>query len=1149
MFAHFPVQDNSIPKLATKELISITLKYKFMKNYEFGPRGRTGYFTPKLFLCMRLTVYLVLLSVFGAVANSFSQQSRFDLRYENVTIKEVFEEIKSKSDFQFFYSNDDINVNQKVSINVRNGSIDDILNKVLDYKTLKYSVIDNAIVISRRDAAKGLDIADQQKTITGTVKSTSGELLPGVSVAVKGTQQGAITDMDGKFSLSNISSNATLVFSFVGMKPQEIPVNGKSLINVSLEEESIGLEEVVAIGYGTVKKKDLSGAIGTVKTEQLDQQVNNNVGSAIQGKIAGVTVESNGGAPGSGVTMQIRGAGSLNNNNPLILVDDIAVESMNSLNPNDIESMQVLKDASAAAIYGSRAANGVVLITTKGGKKGPIKIDASFDYGVQSIGKKMDMCTTDEWIKVITAACNGGGLAVPAIAKTPEEPGTGIDWQDQIYRIAPMQNYSIGATGGSDNLNYNVSLGYLDQDGIVKNTDYNRVSLRFKTDFTKGRFKVGESVILSQESNHALTGLGGQGGVATSEAIMMIPAFSIYNSKAIGGYGGESGSVLDVGNPVAALNLINDKNDWYKAMINLYAEVNIMDGLKYKFNVGMTGTEYKENLTKKAYDVGTFYSNDANSTYMQSGLTKYWQLENTLSYVKTIAQKHSINAVIGQTSYKNSYSWFSAGKRGMPDDIWSMSAGTKDASASSTSTESTMISYLGRLIYSYDNRYIFTGTMRRDGSSRFSNSSRWGNFPSLSFAWNAGNETFFKTFNTPISELKVRSSWGKLGNQELDDYMYIASITSAVSYGVGQPNTLWVGNIQTDLVPGNLKWETTTTSNIGLDLGLWNNRLRYSFDLFKKTTTDLLLQIPIPLSVGVGSYPWGNAGKVLNNGYEMMLNYNGHHGDFKYSVTGTLSHVKNEVAELSTGSQVLSGGGATHGGSAVTYTKEGYPMYSFFLIQTDGLFRSDAEVQAHSKDGVLIQPNAQVGDIRFKDANNDGKIDGNDRVYCGSPFPKFEYGFRLEGSWKFIDASLFFQGTYGNKIYNGIRTYTESAIYTCNYSTALLNSYTFNKNSDLPRLDMADLNGNGVDNSDRYLESGAYFRLKTVQIGFTLPESLTKKLSVGKCRFYVAGDNLITITNYKGYNPDIGRGIGDRGIDFRQYPLNQSYHIGFQMNF
>jgi TonB-linked SusC/RagA family outer membrane protein len=517
--------------------------------------------------------------------------------------------------------------------------------------------------------------------------------------------------------------------------------------------------------------------------------------------------------------------------------------------------------------------------------------------------------------------------------------------------------------------------------------------------------------------------------------------------------------------------------------------------------------------------------------------------------VKTIGEKHSINAVIGQTSYDDSYSWFSSGKKGMPDGIWSMSAGTKDAAASSSSSESTMTSYLGRLIYSYDNRYIFTGTYRRDGSSRFSKANRWGNFPSLSAAWNVANESFFKKLNTPISELKVRTSWGQLGNQEIGNYKYIASITSAISYGVGDPNTLWVGNIQTDLVPGNLKWETTTTSNLGLDLSFWNGRLNYTFDVFKKTTTDLLLQIPIPLSVGASSDPYGNAGKVQNNGFEMMLNYNGHHGDFKYSITGTLSHVKNEVKELSTGSQVLSGGSATHGGSSVTYTKEGFPMYSFFLIQTDGLFRSDAELLAHSKDGKPIQPNAQLGDVRFKDANDDGKIDGSDRVYCGSPFPKFEYGIRLEGSWKFIDASLFFQGSYGNKIYNGIRTYTESAIYSCNYSTELLNSYSFNTKSDIPRLDMADLNGNGVDNSDRYLEDGSYCRLKSMQIGFTLPDALTKKLTVSKCRFYIGADNLITWTKYKGYNPDIGRGLGERGIDFRQYPLNKSYHIGLQMNF
>jgi len=1106
----------------------------------------------KYYLIMRLTWFLLLIMTLPISASVWSQNTTMSVKLKNSTLQELFLQIEKSSNYRFFYNNDEVDVNQRISISADEMSVGKILTTALEGMPYSFKELENKLIIIEKaqnsKSASEMN-AQQQRTISGKIKDTSDVPLPGVSVVVKGTANGSISDGNGNYSISGIPSNAVLVFSFVGMKPQEISIGNKAIINVTLEEENIGLDEVVAIGYGTVKKKDLSGAVGIIKTEQLDQQVNNNLGSAIQGKIAGVTVESAGGAPGSGVTLQIRGAGSLNNNNPLILVDDIPTSSMNSLNPNDIESMQVLKDASAAAIYGSRAANGVILITTKTGKRGPIKIDASFDYGIQSIGKKMDVCNTDQWIKVVTEACNAGGLDVPAIALHPEEAGNGINWQNQIYHTAPIQNYSIGATGGSENLNYNISLSYLDQDGIVKNSDYDRFSLRFKTDFTKGRFKVGESVILSKESTHALTGLGGQGGNAVTESVMMIPAFSIYNSKAIGGYGGESGSVLDVGNPVAALNLLNDKNDWYKALINMYAEVKLIDGLKYKFNVGITGTEYQQESTRQAYDVGTFYHNQYNTNYMQSGLTKYWQLENTLSYVKTFGEKHSINAVIGQTSYDENYSWFSAAKEGMPNGIWSMSAGTTNPASSSSSSENTMTSYLGRVIYSFDNRYIFTGTFRRDGSSRFSQTNRWGNFPSLSAAWNVANESFFKKLETPISEFKLRSSWGQLGNQEIGNYSYTASITPAISYGIGQPNTLWVGNIQTDLVPGKLKWETTTTTNVGMDLGFWNGKLNYSLDWFTKATTDLLLQIPIPLSVGTSSDPYGNAGKVVNNGYEMMLNYNGHHGDFKYSVTGTFSHVKNEVKELSTGSQVLSGSGATHGGPAVTYTKQGYPIYSFFLVQTDGLFRSDAEIKAHSKDGELIQPNAKVGDIRFKDANNDGQIDGSDRVYCGSPFPKYEYGFRLEGSWKFIDASLYFQGTYGNKIYNGFRTYTESAIFTCNYSTDLLNSYSFNKNSDIPRLDMADLNGNGVSNSDRYLEDGSYCRLKSMQIGFTLPESVAKKLSVSKCRFYIAGDNLITWTNYKGYNPDIGRGLGERGIDFRQYPLNQSYHIGFQMNF
>ena len=1105
----------------------------------------------KTLMVMKLTSFLLFLTFVNVSAEGFSQGTIMSFRFEKEGLKEVFDEIKEQSSYSFVFNEqaiEDVEVSQLV---VTNGTIETTMQKCLEGTPLDY-YIENNVVVIRKKEEKPIEIQEPEKlrTIQGKVTTVSGETIPGVTVAVKGTTQGTITNIDGGYSLADVSGDAVLVFSFVGMKTQEVGVGVQSIVDIVLEESAIGLDEVVAIGYGTVKKSDLTGSVGVLKLGQLDQQTNSNLGTALQGKIAGVSIESSGGAPGSGMNLQIRGAGSLNNNNPLILVDDIPVSSMNNLNPYDIESIQVLKDASAAAIYGSRAANGVVLITTKKGKKGAMKIDVNVDYGIQKVADKLDLCTTDEWIEVITEATSAGGTSIPEIAENPEEPGIGVDWQDEVFRAASVQNYSVGASGGSDNLTYNVSMGYLDQDGIVENTDYNRFNLRVKSDFKKGRVKIGETILLTQESVHDMPGVGGQGGNVIGATVMMIPGFSIYNEDAVGGYGGASGSVLDVFNPVAALNLKRSKSDYYKALINLYAEVDIIDGLKYRLSTGFTATEHKNSSTEEAYQVGTFFSNTANYAYKSSAMTKYWQIENTLSYAKTFGGKHSVNAVVGYTAFKNKYDQFSGSKKGMADGIWVMDAGSDDPTSGGTASENTMTSYLGRLIYSFDNRYIFTGTFRRDGSSRFSSSNRWGNFPSVSAAWNVANESFFSNLTTPVTVLKVRTSYGKLGNQEIGDYQYTGSITSGVSYATGDPNSLWVGNIQTEYVPTNLKWETTATSNLGIDVGLWSGKLNYSLDLYKKTTTDLLLRVPLSLSAGADTDPYSNAGKITNHGYEMMINYNGHHKDFTYSITGTLSHVKNKVKKLSTGSQVITGGVATHGGSAVTYTKVGHPIYSFFLIKTDGLFRSEQEITAHSKEGELIQPNAQVGDIRFEDANNDGQIDGNDRQYCGSPFPKFEYGLRLEGSWKFLDASIYFQGTHGNKIYNGIRTYTESAIYTSNYSTDLLNSYSFNKDSDIPRLDMADANGNGVDNSDRFLEDGSYLRIKSVQIGYTFSRRWMDRLSVEKCRLYIGADNLATWTDYKGYNPDVGNSsITSRGIDFRQYPLNRSYHIGFQMNF
>ncbi|MNQ18614.1 Vitamin B12 transporter BtuB [compost metagenome] len=988
-----------------------------------------------------------------------------------------------------------------------------------------------------------------QNTITGSVgdKATSQSVF-GVSVTVKGTKNATITDVDGNYKLNVADPNATLVFSYIGYVTVEEAIAGRQVINVMLKEENNTLNEVVVIGYGTVKKSDLTGAVGGLKSKQLDAQSNTNLGSAIQGKIAGVTVESAGGAPGSGTRIQIRGAGSLNNNNPLILVDDIAVASMNNLNPNDIESIQVLKDASAAAIYGSRAANGVILITTKSGKKGEMKVSFDTFYGVASVTETLDLLNQEEWAKVSNAAYAAAGKSPLDIALNPEVAGAGVDWQDEIFRSASTQNYSLGLSGGSDNLKYNMSLSYFDQEGVVKETDYNRVNLRVKSDYKKGIFKIGETIMLTKENRNDLPGVPGQGRNVVGSAISMLPGFAIYDENAIGGYGGASGAVTDIFNPVAALNLFDVKNDYYQALINTYAEATFLKDFKYKLNVGATFAEHKSYNYTPRYEVGGFFKNLKNILSEGSDLNQYFQVENTLNYSKQFG-KHSVNLLVGHTVYENNFRSIFGSVQGMPDGI-EVLAGAELPAVSGYATESKLISYLGRAIYSFDNKYILTATFRRDGSSRFSPENKWGNFPSISAAWGIDKEKFFTDLELPVSELKLRTSYGVLGNQEIGDYQYLGLITSGISYGVGEPNTLWIGNIQTDYPAIGLKWEETSTANIGLDLGLWDGKLTYTFDYFQKNTSDLLLRVPIPLSVGSSTDPYTNAGEVSNKGFEMGLTYNGKVNEFNFSVTGNISSIKNNVEELSTGSQVLAGSSGSFHGAPVTYSKVGYPIYSFFLVKTDGLFRSEAELDAHSVNGTRIQPRAEVGDIRYVDYNGDGQISEADRQYRGSAFPDFEYGVRLQADWRGFDASVVIQGVEGNEIYNGNNTDLATVRANTNYSSATLDSFTFNPNSNFPRLNIDDPNNNAADFSDRFLEDGSYLRLKTIQLGYTLPSDVTKKISIEKCRLYLAGDNLVTLTDYTGYNPDVSAdGLGGRGIDYKSYPLSKTVVFGVQLNF
>jgi TonB-linked SusC/RagA family outer membrane protein len=912
------------------------------------------------------------------------------------------------------------------------------------------------------------------------------------------------------------------------------------------------LNEVVVIGYGTVKRKDLTGSIASLKAADIKTEGVSNVGRALQGKLPGVTVESAGGDPGSGTRILIRGVGTLGNSDPLYIVDGVQVANINNIAPGDIESMDVLKDASAAAIYGSRAANGVVLVTTKSGKPGKSVIQFNANLGFQKIIKKYDVLDASEWATVSNMAHDNAGLARLAIANDPSSLGKGTDWQDAIYRTAPIQQYYLGVSGGSPTAKFSMSGQYTDQDGIVDVTGYKRYGMRVKSETTKGRLKIGETVVMTRERWITMPeGWGGQGGNPVGSAVKMIPVFHVYDSSAQGGYSGASGPVVNVANPVAQLHLEDISREVTSILANAFAEATILPSLKYKFNLGYTNSFDNSDDYQRRYVVGGLFAHSTNDLSLTKERTNLVLLENTLNFNKEFG-KHSLQLLAGYSYQRLKYNYALAAKTNLPDGLEELDAASGTATVGGNSTQSVLLSELGRAIYSYDNRYLLTASFRRDGSSRFGSTNRYGNFPSVAAGWNISNEKFWNADHKVISSLKLRGSYGILGNQEIGDYQYSAAIASNINYVSGANQQKWFGAIQTTFSSPNIKWENTETINVGVDAGLLDGKLNLTADYFTKKTTDVLLEVPIPGSTGSSANPTVNAGTLQNKGFELGINYGNQAGVLTYSVFGTLTSVKNKVIELGTGSQQIFGGQPTHHGASTTLTEAGGQVSAFYLIKEQGIFQSQDEVNAYKdKNGNLIQPNASAGDIKFLDANGDGNINNNDRVNCGSPFPKFEYGLGANFAAFNFDLNIYMQGTSGNKIYNGLRQDLEGMNLEFNYSRTTLNAWTPTNHSNIPRAVINDPNFN-AQTSSRFLESGSYFRFKTLQIGYTIPASVNNKMKITSMRAYISADNLFTITNYTGYNPDIGRtgSILDRGVDFGHvaYPLSRVVSLGVQLS-
>lgn len=853
-----------------------------------------------------------------------------------------------------------------------------------------------------------IPLAAQNIEIKGIVtEAATNEPLPGVTVSIKGKDTGTVTDMDGKYSIKT-NQGDILRFSAIGMKQIERAVTSGAPINVSMEEDNIALEQVVVIGYGTVKKSHLSGAVSSVSAKELNGQVASNAATALQGKIPGVSVASSSGDPNGTMTINVRGISSLSNNNPLYVIDG-AFGDISMVDPNDISSIEVLKDAAAAAIYGSRAAGGVVLITTKSGRKDmPTKLDINFFTGISHTPKTLKVFNGEEYsrfARYYRLAGDGYGSengATPFI-------GEGTDWQDIMLRTAMTYKANATISGGSKNGSYSSSVSYLNKEGILRNTDHESYNIRLKSDysFLNNRLTIGESMIVN------MTKGSGYIHQDTMFDIFQFPSVvPVYDPTNSGGWG--TSNDINLPNPLAEMTVNDERTETTRIFLNAYLQAEIIKGLKYKLNVGIRKEHTKWRKYTDAYDLGTFGKNDKPDLEEKSSTWESWVLENTLNYDRTFG-KHNLSLLAGYSAQKDkSHSLY--GKNSDMAQFIETMPGNVDPSnlkASSSLNELALVSLFGRVMYSFDDRYLFSASIRRDGSSRFKKGHQYGAFPSASIGWNINREKFFKPLENVFDQLKLRFSYGKLGNQEMTSYYPTQSVVSDGMNYVSN-NSPWFGSMPyvQAISPANLTWENTETYNIGLDVSLLNGKLTFTADAYVKNTNDVLLPIPSTASTGISGNSIQNAGQVRNKGFEFAVNYRGSIKDkFTYYIGANIAADKNEVTKITLGGQnLMISGYSAHGagGRGINMFAEGHSMSYFNLIETDGLFRSAEEIANYkNKDGELIQPGAQVGDIRYKDWNGDGKINTDDQHDVGSPFPDFTFGVRLGGEWNNFDFNLF----------------------------------------------------------------------------------------------------------------------------------------------
>ena len=1049
----------------------------------------------------------------------------------------------------------------------------------------------------------------QKKAITGKVTDQTGSAVPGVTVMVKGTSIGVVTDFDGKYTLSVPADAKILNFSFVGMVPQDIEIAGKTTISVVMKSDVVGVEEVVVVGYGTQQKKTLTGSVSTVNSDELRAAPTANAASRMQGRVAGVTITTDN-SPGGDATVRVRGIGSVNNNDPLYIIDGVpSAGGMTSINSNDIETMTVLKDASSSAIYGVRAANGVIIITTKRGTSGKSKLTFDARYGVQKNVNQLNLMNTQQYGEMTWLEFTNAGLKQGDAGWTSQQYGsgaspvipdyiiptgkvgtldetlysypnpyngitkankTGTNWYDEIFHPAPIQEYNLAMSGGSEKGNYAFSAGYMKQDGVLKMTDYERFSLRSNADSKIGDWlQIGESLGATY-SDRTLGFTNNDEGNPISQAYRMQPIVPVYDIK--GNFAGTQAKGTGNGaNPLA--NLVRNKDDFQRDLritANAYAQINLMKDFTFKSLVGIDfiSSSIQDRTLRNPEFSEAIAADVLNQT---SNGTMQWNWANTLNFRKKFADVHNVNVLVGSEAVSFRYDHLVGARSTYAftnTDYMILDAGEADQSSNGYFDESKTFSYFGRLNYDYMGKYLLEGVVRRDASSRFNSANRWGTFPAFSLGWRVSEESFMQDV-TFINDLKLRAGWGKTGNDNVGGYYnsystYRASIDESFYAMGGSASKTDAGFHKYKLGNPDAKWEANATTNLGVDATFLNKKLEVNLDVYQKVTTDMLYNKQLPYTWGYLVLPAVNIGEMKNTGLDLLLTYHGKVGsDFKYDIRGNLSHYKNEVVKLNANSNEKLYG-PTLRQNIYTVSMAGQPISSFYGYIVEGIFNTPAEVAAHAKYNPDVNGNdtySRPGVFAYKDVSGpagvpDGKITTDDRTVIGSPHPDFTYGLNFNFAYKNWDMTMFFQGSQGNQLINYVNRWTQFNNFSGNRDVKrLTESWTAERyaNGSKISLPMAILDDAVMQQSSSFfIEDGSYLRMKDLQIGYSLPASVLSKIKIERCRVYVQATNLFTITKYSGLDPEIRNteANADRGmgIDEGSYPTSRIFMIGLNIN-